>query len=78
MAKRNRRKTDSSSDSSDEESTSSSSSYDSSSSSASVSSKKRAYNYKEIKVNNCLFVLYLFLVLFTFMYYFIERGFYMG
>ena len=77
MAKKNnsnRRKTDSSSDSSDE--TFSSSSDDSSSSS--VSLKKRAYNYKEIKVNNYLFVLYLFLVLFTFMYHFIERGFYLG
>jgi len=67
--------TSSEKNSSDSES-SSSSSDDSSSSSC---SKKRAYDYKEIKVNNyLLFQFFCFNVIFTFMYYFIEGSLYMG
>jgi len=69
-----------SSSSSDEYSSSSSDEDSPSSSDEESSSKKHTfdYDYNEIKVNNYLFVLYLFLVLFTFMYYFIERSFHMG
>ena len=60
-----------------------SSDYESSSSfsddSSSSRPKKRAYDYKEIKVNNyLLFQFFCFNVIFTFMYYFIEGSLYMG
>ena len=52
------------------------SSYESSSSSE-LSSKKRTYDYKEIKVNNCLlFLFFIFNFIYIYILFFIERSLY--